>query len=316
VRLKGASLISVVLAALLAGVSLGYLLGLRWPSTPQETIVLAIQPTEAAAEISPRATELERFLEERTGLNIEIYIPTTYASVIEALQFGRAHVAMMSAWPSLLAHVRAQAEVGLAEVREVLVGSEKREAPFYFSYWVVRADSPFKALEELRGKRVCFPSPLSTSGYVFPMARLVERGLVVKVASEADPKMFFSEVLFGGGYAQCWAALKAGQVDVTVIAGDVSAKLYNEVLANTRVLDQQGPIPSHAVVFSKDLKPEVRDKLVKAFLELGREEHRDLMRKLVSAIFVRFEATTTERHLTTLRAALQLTGLKYVERLG
>jgi phosphonate transport system substrate-binding protein len=316
VRQKGALTLSLVLVALLAGATLGYLLGRGGPSTTQETIVLAIQPTETVAEISPRASALERFLEERTGLNIEIYIPTTYASVIEALQFRRAHVAMMSAWPSLLAHVRAQADVGLAEIREVMIGDEKREGPFYFSYWVVRADSPFRALEELRGKRVCFPSPLSTSGYVFPMARLVELGLVVRGASEADPKTFFSEVLFGGGYAQCWAALKAGQVDVSVIAGDVSVKLYTEVLANTRVLEQQGPIPSHAVVFSKDLKPEVRDKLVQAFLELGREEHRDLMRKLVSAIFVRFEATSTERHLTSLRTALELTGLKFTERLG
>ncbi|MEM3206495.1 MAG: phosphate/phosphite/phosphonate ABC transporter substrate-binding protein [Halobacteria archaeon] len=286
------------------------------PAAPGK-LVIAIQPTEAAAEISPRARELETFLEDRTGADVEILIPTTYAGVIEALRFGHAHAAFMSAWPMALASGKAGADIAVAEVREVVIGQEKLEKPFYFSYWVVPKGSPYRSLAELKGKKACFSSPLSTSGYVMPLARLVELGLVPKPAAgkAADPKTFFGEAAFGGGYSQCWAALKSGQVDVSIIAGDVAEKLYREVLNETRVLEQQGPIPSHGVVFSRDLQEPLRTRLEQALLALGEPARRDLMRKLVSGIFVRFERTDTATHVAALDRALAETGLKFTESL-
>ena len=59
------------------------------------------------------------------------------------------------------------------------------------------------------------------------MGRLVELNLIpTPEGREGDPKAFFKEVLFGGGYGQCVQALKQGQVDVIVIAGDVPAKRF------------------------------------------------------------------------------------------
>ncbi|GBD10864.1 Phosphate-import protein PhnD [bacterium HR23] len=236
---------------------------------------------------------------------------------MEALRFGNAQVAFMSAWPAQLAVQMAGAEVALAEVREVMHGQEKVEAPYYFSYWVVPKESPYQDLASLRGKKVCFPSPISTSGYVAPIGRLVELGYIPgETGKEADPKAFFSEVLFGGGYAQCWQALKQGQVDVTVIAGDVSEKLYREVLEGTRILEQQGPVPSHAVVVSKALQEPLRTQVIEAIEGLGAPEYRDLMRGFISAIFVRFQRTSAQEHLATLQRYLKLAGLKFTERLG
>ena len=282
-----------------------------------ETITIAIQPTEASSEIASRAQQLEAFLESRVGVDIKIYVPTAYASVVEAVRFGNAQVAFMSAWPAAIANKLAGAEIVLAEVREVVIGEDKRNEPFYFSYWVVHKDSPFNSLSELRGKKVCFPSQISTSGYVFPVARLVELGLITTPeGGEANPSDFFGEVVFGGGYGQCWTALSVGQADVAVIAGDVSETLYRTVIDGTRVLEQQGPIPSHAVVFSKDFKDPLRTKLIDALQELGSPDLRDMMRKFISGIFVNFKTTTTSEHLAGLQEALDLSGFKFTERLG
>ena len=198
---------------------------------------------------------------------------------------------------------------------EVVIDEEKQEKPYYFSYWVVRKDSPYKSLAELRGKRAAFPSPLSTSGFVMPMARLAELGFISPGEKPADAAQFFGQVIFAGGYAQAWEALKQKQADVTVIAGDVPEKLYREVLAETRILEQQGPIPSHVVVFGKNLKEPLRSKLKYALLELGRPEHRALMRKFISGIFVSFEETTTAKHLAPLNKSLELTHLQFTEAL-
>jgi phosphonate transport system substrate-binding protein len=314
----------IIPAILAAGIGIGIAATMAASaSTPGQletltpSVTVAIQPTANAADIQSQATELESFLERETGYNIDIYVPTSYAGVVEALRFGQADVAFMSAWPTYLAVQKAGATLELAEVRQVVIGEDLVEETYYYSYWVTKPDAPYNSLEDLRGAKAAFPSALSTSGYVIPMKTLVDEGLVtVPQGGAVDPKTFFSEVRFAGGYAQGWEALKNDQVDVSIIAGDVSESLYREVLANTKVIAEQGPIPSHGVVFSKDIDPEVKQKLKTAMLKLGQDDaSRQIMKKLVSAIFVGFRETTAEKHLTQLTPALQLTGLSFTESL-
>lgn len=287
-------------------------------STPTKQVVtLAIQPTAQASDIESQAKDLEQFLETKTGYDVQIYVPTSYAGVVEALRFGKADMAFMSAWPSYLAVQKAGATLELAEVREVVIGDTLTAESFYYSYWVVPKDSPYNSLEDLRGKKAAFPSPLSTSGYITPMKTLVETGLVtVESGKEVDPKAYFSDVVFAGGYGQAWEALKSNQVDVSIIAGDVSEKLYREVRDNTKVIHEQGPIPSHGVVFSKDMDSVAKQNIKNALLDMGTDDSsKQVMRKLISAIFVGFEETTADQHLGNLQSALQVTGLKYTEKL-
>ncbi len=283
-------------------------------AAPPSRLVIAVQPTATPEQLSAQAAELEQFLEARLGQGVELKFPTSHAGVIEALRFGHAQAAFMSAWPAALAVEQAESEVALAEVREVLIDGKKVEAPSYYSYWIVLKESPYTTLAELRGKRMAFSGPLSTSGYVAPVARLVELGLLPLGQAQADPKAFFNEVLFAGGYAQAWAALKAGQVDVSVIAGDVPETLYHEVLSATRVLEQQGPIPSHAVVIRKDLPQPLRGQLLDALQQLGEPQHRPLMRKFISGTFIRFAPTTSEQHLASLQRFLTNTRIQFTEK--
>ncbi|MEM2759584.1 MAG: phosphate/phosphite/phosphonate ABC transporter substrate-binding protein [Nitrososphaerales archaeon] len=314
---------AVIPAVLVIGIVIGYALTLPSSAvvartdTLQKQVSIAIQPTASAQDIESQAKDLEKFLEQKTGYDIQIYVPTTYAGAVEALRFNKVDLAFMSAWPSYLASKKAGADLGLAEVREVIIDEQMRAETYYYSYWVVKKDSPYQSLEQLKGKRAAFPSALSTSGYVAPMGRMVELGyLTTEQGKEVDPKQFFSEVFFAGGYAQAWEALKNDKVDVTIIAGDVSEKLYREVLDNTRVLEQQGPIPSHGVVFNKDMDPKVKEDMKKALLELGKDDStRSIMRKLISAIFVGFKETNSETHLGMLSKALEVTGLKFTETL-
>jgi phosphonate transport system substrate-binding protein len=319
-------LYAIIPAILAAGIGIGFGVFLATDSTNSQTestpidtktvVTLAIQPTASASDIESQAHDLEQFLEERTGYDIQIYVPTSYAGTVEALRFGKADLAFMSAWPSYLAVEKADATLDLAEVREVAIGDDLVSETYYFSYWVVPKDSPYNTLEDLKGKKAAFPSPLSTSGYVTPMKSLVDLGLViVENGKEIDPKTYFSDVIFAGGYGQAWEALKANTVDVSIIAGDVSEKLYREVRDNTKVIHEQGPIPSHGVVFSKDVDPQVKTNIKNALLEIGKDEQsKQIMRKLVSAIFVGFRETNADQHLGTLKSAIEITGLRYTEK--
>ena len=287
-------------------------------ASAQGKLVLAIQPTVSSDEMLKKAQPLEKFLRDGLGgkIDVQVYVPSSFAAVVESLRFGHAQVAFMSAWPAQLAVQLGGAEIVLAEVREVLHGTKKVEAPYYFSYWIVGKDSPYQSLQALKGKTACFPSPISTSGYVAPIGRMAELDLIpTQEGKEADPKTFFKEVLFGGGYGQCWQALKQGQVDTTVIAGDVPEKLYNEVLGATRIIETQGPIPSHAVVLSKELKDPLRSRAVQTVSRLGAPNQRELMRAFISSIFVGFKPTTAAEHLGSLNRYLKLANLRFTERL-
>jgi phosphonate transport system substrate-binding protein len=284
------------------------------PAQEKEKLVIAIQPTTTPEQLSSQAKELKTYLRERLDRDVEIFFPTSYAGVIEALRFGHAHAAFMGAWPAVLALAKADADIVLAEIREVFVDGKKVEAPYYFSYWVVLPESPYQSLEDLRERKVAFSSPLSSSGYVAPLSRLVELGFVSRPDNRpADAKDFFKEVRFAGGYAQGWEALKAGQVDVALIAGDVSEALYQDVLSNTRIIEKQGPIPSHAVVTAADISPDLRTDLVEALLGLNEDEYRPLMRKFVSGIFVRF-APASEDHVAPFKRMVEMTGLEFMDK--
>jgi len=99
-------------------------------SFAQEKLVIAIQPTLSSDEMLNKAKPLEKFIRDSLGgkTEVQIYVPSSYAAVVESLRFGHAHVGFMSAWPAQLAVRLGGAEVPLAEVRQVIIGKEKKEA--------------------------------------------------------------------------------------------------------------------------------------------------------------------------------------------
>ena len=70
--------------------------------------------------------------------------------------------------------------------------------------FVVKKDSPYKSLQDLKGKRMMFTSPTSTSGYVMAYSRLVDEGLL---QPKENPNKYFGEVRFAGGYDRALLAV-------------------------------------------------------------------------------------------------------------
>ncbi len=289
------------------------------PNTAEMDKLVVVVNVGVSKKVSlEEARELESFLEDALGMPVDVVYPTSSAAIIESLRFGHAQVALgPGSLVGALALKVADVEMPLVEYREVIVDGEKTVSPYYYSYFIVLKDSPYRYLSELRGKRACFPSPTSTSGFIMPMKLMVDRGLIDPKGAEEPRELaerFFGEVAFGGGYAQCWEALRKGQVDVAVIAGDVVESLYWEAMNNSRVLLLEeggqavaGPNPSHVVLVSKRLDPALRQRVIDALLRLN--ERPELMRKYVSAIFVRFGERSVEEHLGPLMDALETIGL-------
>ena len=267
---------------------------------PQVTkLVFAFQPQENPEALSPNANQLAAFLQERIGLPCEVFLPTSYAAVVEALRGQNADVAYFSGWPYLMAHRMADVELLVAETRA--------GQPFYYSQWYVLADSAIQTTADLKGKHIAFTSPTSTSGYLFPLAKVIQDG---HLKTGEDPKSFFGEVLFAGGYEQALKALVHGKVEAAAASDYAFARyLSPEEQAKLRVLVKQGPVPTHGIGVRKALPEPLKAKIKAAFLELNKDEHKALLKSVYGA--EQLVERSHDEHVQALDAAQKAVGADF-----
>ncbi|MFW5967040.1 MAG: phosphate/phosphite/phosphonate ABC transporter substrate-binding protein [Persicimonas sp.] len=261
-----------------------------------DELIYAFQPQENPESIAPDADKLAEYLAEETGIDSEVYLPTNYAGVVEALRGGKADVAYFSGWPYLQAHEKAEAEL--------LVVEERDGEPFYMSRWYVKKDSDIEDLEDLEGEPIAFTSPTSTSGYLFPLAKVIQEG---HLEEEGDPKDFFGEVIYAGGYEQSLNALVEGKVKAAA-ASDYAFERFldEEEREEIEVLTEQGPVPTHGVAIRGDLPDEVKEDVKEALLSLNDEEHAELLESLYGA--EKFVEGDHDEHVGALEEALEAVG--------
>lgn len=274
--------------------------GAQKVEAPQiKKLIFAFQPQENPEGLAPNAKKLAEFLQTKLGVECEVFLPTSYAAVVEALRSENAHVAYFSGWPYLIAHEKADVDIILAETRA--------GQPFYYSQWYVLQDSPAQSLADLKGKNIAFTSPTSTSGYLFPLAKVIDEG---HLKTGQDPKEFFAEILFAGGYEQALKALVNGKVDAAA-ASDYAFTRYlsEDEQKKVRVLTKQGPVPTHGIGVSNKVPQELRDKIRDAFLELNKDENKELLKSVYGA--EQLVPRTHQEHIQALDAAQKSVGADF-----
>jgi phosphonate transport system substrate-binding protein len=261
-----------------------------------DELVYAFQPQANPEAISPDVEKLGKFLGQKTGIKSKVFLPTNYAGVVEALRSENADVAYFSGWPYLVAHNEAGAELLVVEQRD--------GKPFYHSQWYALKDGDVNSLADLKDKSIAFTSPTSTSGYLFPLAKVIEEGHIEK---GGDPKSYFGEVLYAGGYEQALKALVEGKVDAAA-ASDYAFDRYlnDEERAKLKVLTKQGPVPTHGIAIRGNLPQEVKDKVKEALLSLNEAENKELLKSVYGAESL--VARTHDEHIGALEKSLNLVG--------
>ena len=234
---------------------------------PLRIVFIAYQnPDQLAGEIEPVVAYLER----ETGMEVKDFVATNYAGVVEALKNGTADVGFMGPLQYIIAHQQAGAKP--------LLGELYNGKATYESHIFVRKDSGINSLEDLKGKSMAFTDPISSSGYLYPLAIFREKGLV-----KGAPEAFFKRVYFAGGDEQAIRAVYNKFVDAAGI-GEYSYNLLRpDERDAVKVLATSRPIPSHCIVVRKGLSEDAAAKLKKALLALNEEgpDH-DLLQNLYS----------------------------------
>lgn len=233
---------------------------------PNRRLVLALVPQENPEKLAGDIRVITEWLTRELGLPVSGFVTSDHAAAVEALRGGNADISFMGALPYVIAHREVGAEVLLAEIY--------RGKPGYRGRVFVRRGGGITQLAQLRGKSIAFADPVSESGYLYPLETFVAAGLL---ARGADPKSFFGEVYFAGGYQQAIQAMVEGLVDAAGVSEYADLLLTREQQPLVTWIAESEMIPSHTVIARRGLDPALRERFVATMLKLNQPDNRHLL---------------------------------------
>jgi phosphate/phosphite/phosphonate ABC transporter binding protein len=132
----------------------------------------------------------------------------------------------------------------------------------YVGQILVRADSDIRAITDLEGKEMCFPSRDSTSGYLYPAALLRQAGV------ENIHSFLRGVHWYNGSHAEALRALAAGECDAAAVAQNTvqeagfAVQAFHPIATTPR-------IPYDAYVIAPGVEQALADNITDALLSLS-----------------------------------------------
>jgi phosphonate transport system substrate-binding protein len=263
---------------------------------PAAKIIVAMEPDKDPDAMLADRKALEDYLASATGRPVEAMIPISSTVIHEGLRNGSVDLAYLSATAAAKLAEDGEVEILLAE----LIDGQ----PHYPSYWITLKEAPYQDVTDLRGQPIAFSSRTSTSGFLIPVWDLYTQGLI---DLETGPEGFFGEgnVFYGVGYVSAAERVLNGSAEAAAVSYYVLDKdkhLSAEQRDRLRMLDSQGPVPSHVIVVRKALN-ESDKAAVKEALLLMNSEATDLRDRIFGA---ELAPADTETHLKTSHEAIEI----------
>jgi phosphonate transport system substrate-binding protein len=223
---------------------------LKTPST----IVFTYTPVEDPAVYAEIFSPFTKHLAQCMDRKVVFYQVQSNAAEIEAMRSNRLHVGGFSTGPTNFA-------VNLAGAVPFAVKGDANGFQGYNLILIVKKDSPYKTLADLKGKKVAHTSPSSNSGNMAPIALFPKEGLV--------PGKDY-EFLYSGKHDQSVMGVNSGDYDAAAVASDVFNRMAERGQVKEddfRVLYRSEKFPTSSFAYAHDLEPAFRDKMLKCFYD-------------------------------------------------
>jgi phosphonate transport system substrate-binding protein len=235
----------------------------EWKSKYPE-LVMAVIPAENAALTTERYTPFVEYLTKELGVKVTLRVVADYAAVIEGQRSEQVHIGYYGPASYARAYVTGVKTTPFAI--EVSKGGIKG----YHSVFYVKADSPYKKIEDLKGKNLGLVDPNSTSGNNVP--RMALNNMRIK------PEEFFSKVVYTGSHTNAVMALQQGTVDVAANAwySDNDSELQRAAdkgmlkKSDFRIIYKSDLIVNSPVAYLNSLPEDLKASIRKAFFDAPR----------------------------------------------
>jgi phosphonate transport system substrate-binding protein len=224
-------------------------------------LVFAVVPAENASGVTERWGPFLDHLSKELGTKVTLRIANDYAAVIEGQRAGNVHIAQYG--PASYA----RAYITGTKVEPFVTSVNQDGSLGYFSVFYVKADSPYKKIEDLKGKNLGLVDPNSTSGNNVPRFALNQMKI--------DPEAFFGKVVYTGSHENAVIAVQQGTVDVAANwwnSDDDSnlTRMVNKGLAkkeNFRIIFKSEMIANSPFAYLASLPPELKAAIRKTVKE-------------------------------------------------
>ena len=162
-------------------------------------LTLGVIPVENASGTANRWGPLTAYLTKVLGVPVKLRVASDYAAVIEGQRAGNIQIAYYGA--------AAFSRAVMTGVKLEPLVSPKHETgtPGYYSVIYVLATSPYKTVEDLKGKNLALVDPNSTSGNQAPRFFLKRAGY--------DAERHFGKIFYAGSHENAVLALTQGTAD-------------------------------------------------------------------------------------------------------
>jgi len=258
------------------------------------TLVFAYTPVEDPAVYQNIFKPFTDHLATCTGKRVVYYPVQSNSAEVEAMRSGRLHIAGFSTGPTGFA-------VNLAGAVPFATKGTEAGVQGYRLLAIVRADSPYFKLADLKGKRVAHTSPSSNSGNLAPRVLFPPEGL----KPDADYRPLMS-----GGHDKSTLGVRSGDYDMAPVASDVFERMVARGTVegkDFRIIYQSPIFPTSSFAHAHDLKPDLAAKIKQCFFafrftpEMTKEFNGD----------DRFVPITYKEHWAVVREVAEKTGTPY-----
>lgn len=212
-------------------------------ATGTETVKLAVTDLVGLEELQREFGPFKSELEKATGYKIEFLPVTNRTAALEALRFKKVDFVLAGPAEYVVMKKRAQSDVVVGLYR-----------PDYYSIVVVKADSPYFTVKDLKGKAMGMGSVGSTSRHLGPMQLLAQAG----VNPLKDVKVTHTNVNVA------WEALKKGDLEAIGMGrSDFESLLGKEadkqgLQRNAfRTVARSGDLPNDLLMAGAHVSPDV-----------------------------------------------------------
>ena len=258
---------------------------------------LVLTPSQKPTDLLAAGDDFGKALGQLVGVPVRVTVASDYAAVIEALRNRTADLAFVHPAGYVLANREAKATI---VARNLWHGKAT-----FTSRIFVRKESGIKAVEDLRGKTIAFVDPASSSGYIYPMVLLMQRGLV----KGRDPKSFFREVVFSGSHDASMQALLNGHVDA-IATFDMAREQYLKDPAQREKLvwvAETPAIPEAGIAAREGLEPALLNRVRASLLQMRGPAYAAVLKRIYD--IDGFE-TAEDKDYDPVRQAVDLLGFR------
>jgi phosphonate transport system substrate-binding protein len=226
-------------------------------------IKYGVIPVETQTQTTSSMDAFLKHAEKETGVKWKLYQASNYSGVMNAMIADQIDLAWLSGKSYCQTH-----EDSKGGVEPVVAAQEPDGSMGYVSVLVVKADSPYKSFEDLKGKTVARTDPLSGSGYIVPTLEFMKMGKPVD--------QYYKSPLSGGHPQGVMGVLK-GTYDGAFTwtskddnIGNLRKMMDKGLLKRDqiRVIWTSKPLPSPPIVIRKSLPLAMRVDLAKMFVRL------------------------------------------------